>query len=83
MTNLEQSIIDKIHAFPPEKQKKVLDFAESLESNGQPNGEPNQTLWEMVKDIIEEVPDDAWDEIPTDASINVDHYLYGHKKKQV
>lgn len=83
MTNLEQSIIDKIHRFTPEKQQKVLDYAESLESNGHSTGEPNQTLWEMVKDIIEEIPDDAWDEIPSDSSINVDHYLYGHKKKQV
>ena len=31
MTNLEQIIIDKIHRFPPEKQQKVLDFAETLE----------------------------------------------------
>lgn len=81
MTNLEQSIIEKIHSFPPEKQRKMLDYAESLETNG--GGASNQTLWEMVKDIIEEVPDEAWDEIPADSSVNIDHYLYGHKKKPV
>lgn len=81
MTNLEQTIIDKIHRFPPEKQQKVLDFAESLETNGDKAGTNNETLWEMIEDLADRVPDEAWDEIPTDASINVDHYLYGHPKK--
>lgn len=79
MSNLEQAIIEKIHSFPPEKQRKVLDYAKSLE-NGE-NGTKNQTLWEMIEDLAEMVPDEAWNEIPKDASINIDHYLYGHRKK--
>ncbi|HLA96161.1 MAG TPA: hypothetical protein VK612_10600 [Pyrinomonadaceae bacterium] len=82
MTNLEQIIINKIHRFPPEKQQKVLDYAESIET-GDERESGNQTTWEMVKDFIEEVPEDAWNDVPTDSSINVDHYLYGHKKKPV
>lgn len=31
MTNLEQAIIDKIHRFPPDKQQKILDYAEIIE----------------------------------------------------
>ena len=81
MTNLEQTIIEKVHAFPPEKQKKLLDYAETLEDAEISQETEHQTIWEMVKDIIEEVPNEAWDELPTDGSINVDHYLYGHKKK--
>ena len=81
MTNLEQTIIEKVHAFPPEKQKKLLDYAEILEVEETAGEIEHQTIWEMVKDIIEEVPKEAWDELPTDGSINVDHYLYGHKKK--
>jgi len=81
MTNLEQTIIEKVHAFPPEKQKKLLDYAETLEDVKIAEETERQTLWELVKDIIEEVPKEAWDELPTDGSINVDHYLYGHKKK--
>jgi hypothetical protein len=80
MTNLEQAIIDKIHRFPPDKQQKVLEYAERIEKNGdEPAG--NVTTWEMVKEFIEEVPENAWDEVPSDSSLNVDHYLYGHKKK--
>jgi hypothetical protein len=81
LTNLEQTIIEKIHAFPPEKQQKLLDYAETLEDKEITEETEYQTIWEMVKDIIEEVPKEAWDELPTDGSINVDHYLYGHKKK--
>jgi FPC/CPF motif-containing protein YcgG len=79
MTNLEQIIIEKVHTFPPEKQQKILDYAESLEEIKQEAH--NETLWDMVKDLVEQVPKEAWDELPTDGSINVDHYLYGHKKK--
>ncbi len=81
MTNLEQTIIEKVHAFPPEKQQKLLEYAEVLEESEDVPETNRQTIWEMVKDIIEEVPKEAWDELPTDGSINVDHYLYGHKKK--
>lgn len=83
MTNLEQTIIKKVHAFPPEKQQKLLDYAETLEQTGRAEAtEPEgQTLWEMIEDLADKVPDEAWDELPTDGSINVDHYLYGHPKK--
>ena len=81
MTNLEQIIIDKIHRFPPEKQQKVLDYAESLEANGEKPDLQHQTTWEMIQDLAKNVPDDAWDELPTDGAENMDHYLYGHPKK--
>ena len=79
MTNIEQIIIEKVHQFPPEKQQKLLEYAESLDKIE--HEAKHETLWEMVKDLVEEVPKEAWDELPTDSSINVDHYLYGHQKK--
>ncbi len=81
MTNLEQAIIDKVHRFPPKKQQKVLDYAETLDTDGETTGDQNQTLWESVRHIIEEIPKEEWDKLPTDGSINIDHYLYGHPKK--
>ncbi len=81
MTNLEQIIIEKVHAFPPEKQQKLLDYAETLEEEETAEETKHQTIWDMVKEFAEEVPQEAWNDLPTDGSINVDHYLYGHKKK--
>ena len=40
------------------------------------------TIWEMVKDVILEVPAEAWEELPKDGSRNVDHYLYGAPKRE-
>ena len=28
------------------------------------------------------IPDEEWDRIPTDASVNYKHYLYGHRKAE-
>lgn len=80
MTNLEKAIIDRIHQFPPGKQEKVLKYVEGLDK--EQSAEPiRQTLWEMVRHIIQEIPDEEWKQIPSDSSINIDHYLYGHDKK--
>ncbi len=81
MTNLEQTIIEKVHAFTPEKQQKLLEYAEVLEDEKVAAETEHQTIWEMVKGFAEEVPEEAWNELPTNGSINVDHYLYGHRKK--
>ncbi len=80
-TSIEQIIIEKILAFPPEKQKKLLDYAETLEDAEISPETEYQTIWDMVKQFAEDVPDEAWDELPTDGATNVDYYLYGHKKK--
>jgi len=82
MTNLEQTIIEKVHSFPPEKQKKLLEYAESLDEESESQNLPSrQTIWAKVKDIIEEIPREEWKELPADGSINADHYLYGSPKK--
>lgn len=81
MTNLEQTIIKKVHTFPPEKQRKLLEYAESMEDKEVSLKDKRRTIWDKVKDIIEEVPLAEWETLPTDGSINVDHYLYGSAKK--
>ena len=38
-------------------------------------------LWEVIADIARTVPDEEWAKIPSDASYQLDHYLYGTPKK--
>jgi hypothetical protein len=38
------------------------------------------TLLEMVSAVIKKVPEHEWERVPTDLSINLDHYLYREKK---
>ena len=37
-------------------------------------------IWEVIEKIGASVPKEEWAKVPTDASKNLDHYLYGHPK---
>ncbi|MGA9996935.1 MAG: DUF2281 domain-containing protein [Pyrinomonadaceae bacterium] len=78
-TEVEQSILEKIKALPPEQQREVLNFIEQLEAQDKANP---KTIWEEIREISDSAPEGTWDNVPTDGSINVDHYLYGAPKKQ-
>jgi hypothetical protein len=38
-------------------------------------------IWEVIAEIGEQIPDEEWANVPSDASINYKHYLYGTHKK--
>ncbi len=78
MSAIEQEIREKVQALPPEKQQEILRFIETLEQ--QPK--PRLSIFDQIDEIISEVPPEAWAEVPTDASENLDHYLYGAPKKE-
>jgi hypothetical protein len=44
-----------------------------------PNARP---VWEEVLEIGASIPMEEWEKVPTDLSINLDHYLYGSSKKE-
>ena len=79
--NLEDQLIDKVRALPPNKQQEALRLLDSLASGA--SSEPNRTavarrpIWEVVDEINAALPADTWEKVPTDGSINLDHYLYG------
>lgn len=61
---------------------------EQLAHVGEPEAESSQApagaqkpLWEVIADIARRVPDEEWAKIPSDASYQLDHYLYGAPKK--
>jgi hypothetical protein len=37
-------------------------------------------IWEVAQEIGKSVPQEEWEKVPKDGSINVDHYLYGNRK---
>jgi len=75
--NIEQAVIEKLRVLPPEQQREVLAFVEEL---AQKNA-PRKSIWEKIDKIMESVPPEALNELPADASENLDHYLYGAPKK--
>ena len=38
-------------------------------------------IWEVIVEIGEQIPDEKWANVPSDASISYQHYLYGTPKK--
>jgi hypothetical protein len=84
--NIEEKVIEKLRVLPEDQQAEVLKFVEDLAGletkadNGHPGG--RVAIWDKIEEIMRDVPDEVLASIPTDGSINVDHYLYGASKKQ-
>ena len=78
-TDLSQVVAKKMQTFPIEKQRKVLEFVESIEETVEPK---RQSLLDKLEAISKRVPDEVWEKLPTDGAENTDHYLYGAPKKK-
>ena len=83
--NLEDQLIDKVRAMPANKQQEALRVLDTLASGtgSEPNGTgvARRPIWEVVDKINASLPADTWENVPTDGSINLDHYLYGAPKR--
>jgi hypothetical protein len=44
-------------------------------------GANRRPIWEVVEEVNAGLPADTWDSVPTNGSINLDHYLYGAPKQ--
>jgi hypothetical protein len=83
--NLEQAILEKVQALPDEKQQEVLALVDGMlreEQERQPS-EPVRPIWEIIEEISSDAPLGTWDSVPSDGSVNHDHYLYGAPKKKL
>jgi hypothetical protein len=45
-------------------------------------GNSLESILDIVSEATRQVPERDWARLPTDLSKNVDHYLYGTKKKE-
>jgi hypothetical protein len=80
--NLERSILEKLQALPDNKQAEVLALVDQMLKEVQPQTHQNgRPIWEIIEEIAESAPPGTWDNVPTDGSVNHDHYLYGAPKQ--
>ncbi|MBA3515445.1 MAG: hypothetical protein H0T77_13855 [Pyrinomonadaceae bacterium] len=77
---MEESVIEKLRGLPVEKQQQVLEFVENLTAPVAPNKD-DRSIWEVIREITADVPDEEWAKLPTDGAEQHDHYLYGSPKK--
>jgi hypothetical protein len=47
---------------------------------GEPNGD-TRPIWEVMLDNLKDVPPEEFASLPSDGAGQVDHYLYGHPKR--
>ncbi len=78
--NIEESVIEKLRGLPVEKQQQVLEFVENLTAPVAPSKD-DRSIWEVIREITADVPDEEWAKLPTDGAEQHDHYLYGSPKK--
>ena len=45
------------------------------------SSDKSKPIWETIKELSESLPDEFWDEYPSDLSVNHDYYLYGGFKQ--
>ncbi len=78
-TDVAEAIFDIVKVLPKTKQEKVLDFVSELQAEEETSLE---FLFRKIEERGQNIPDEVWEEIPSDGSINHDHYLYGAKKRK-
>jgi len=78
-SSIAQAVMAKLQELPLEQQQEVLNFVESLAQKYA----PRKTIWDEIREIVKDVPDEVWDSMPTDGALQHDHYLYGTPKKEV
>jgi hypothetical protein len=74
---LEDQLIDKVRALPPNKQLEALRLLDTLAGAGSDahgTGVDRRPIWEVVEEVNAGLPADTWENVPTDGSINLDHY---------
>ena len=77
----------EIQKLTPDEKKQLRDALDATISE-QPK-EPKESsefdakakpIWEVAEKIGKSIPSKDWEKVPKDGSINLDHYLYGHRK---
>lgn len=83
--NLERAILERVQALPDNRQQEVLALIDGMlrEEREKQLREPERPIWEIIEEISNQAPPGTWDSVPTDGSVNHDHYLYGAPKKNL
>jgi hypothetical protein len=60
--------------------RRILD--RDLEQQTEPSADAGQQpIWEVITNMMKDVPDEVFDRLPKDSANQVDHYIYGLPKR--
>ncbi|MDQ3634941.1 MAG: hypothetical protein M3405_10615 [Acidobacteriota bacterium] len=74
-TDVAETIFERVKVLPLEKQKEILNQIENIEKETPP------TIWQKIRARAKNIPDEVWDEMPSDGAEQHDHYISGVPKK--
>ena len=80
-TEIAETIFEKVKGLSTAEQIEVLKIIEDRVSFQVDR--TTRPIWEVLTEMSAEIPEEMWAELPTDGSINHDHYLYGSPKKRL
>jgi Arc/MetJ-type ribon-helix-helix transcriptional regulator len=46
------------------------------------NGPTHKPIWEEILEATADIPDEVWDQLPTDLAEQHDHYIYGTPRRR-
>ena len=78
---LAKKISDKIAALPENEQEMVLEYIESRIEMRSRIERDKRPIWEILTEMSDVIPLEEWEKLPSDGSVNHDHYLYGAPKR--
>lgn len=79
-SELEKKLNSKIASLSAEDKETVLGYVESRIARGVERAS-TRPIWEIIAEISDEIPNEEWEKLPSDGSVNHDHYLYGAPKR--
>ncbi len=69
-----EKVIAALADLPDDQQTAVLDFVEALKQKRQNEIISPTPIWEKLLTIAQQIPDQDWQTLPTDLSLNFDSY---------
>ena len=85
MTDLLQKALDRVQALPEDEQDRVarlmLDAAEAVHKDNGEGAVEQRPIWEVIPEMMKDVPEEELDKLPSDGAAEHDHYIYGTPKK--
>ncbi len=76
-SGLRQEVIREMETLPDDQVRDVLRFIKSLRQTPR----STRSIDEKIEAIVDEAPDDIWENVPADGAEQHDHYIYGTPKQ--
>lgn len=89
---LEKLVHDKVASGQYESAEEVvaeaLQLLQERDENHTPSDDPqaeeekdDRPIWEVFQEFAKDIPDEAWEKLPSDGALEHDHYIYGTPKR--